>query len=407
MSWIEKVKTGLKITTGDGKEYFPNWMNSVRSREFNVSQFVFPDVNGTLVKKKRPRGMVYELDMYFQGDDHLDTAEAFDLSTFDETPWTIEHPLYGSIIVQLISPISYDNARANTTNLKFTVAETILDDSPQAVLSPEDQVVVDKEALDQTNLDALDSDTNFTGTDKTILNNNCEQCYELGKKAITDPDEFDEYRNLFNQATNDINNATAEPLQAMTSLQSLLNYPAQFSISAQQRIELLTNQFEALVFTQLTTEQHKKIFEQNATAIIGSMAVAAVTPQPGNYISRSQVFQTITVIINIYNTFITNLDALQSANNSSPDSYIPDHTTADALNALINLTVTNLFYIAIGTRQERYIYLDEDSNIITLTHRFYGTGNDDVNIQFFMDTNEIGLNEMLIIPKGRKIVFYA
>jgi hypothetical protein len=98
---------------------------------------------------------------------------------------------------------------------------------------------------------------------------------------------------------------------------------------------------------------------------------------------------------------------LQSDNASSPESYIPDANSLIGLNNIINFTISNLYDVALDSKQERSIILEEDSNIFLLTHRFYGLQEDDSSIDQFMDQNEIGLNEMLGIRKGRRIIYYV
>ncbi len=45
-------------------------------------------------------------------------------------------------------------------------------------------------------------------------------------------------------------------------------------------------------------------------------------------------------------------------------------------------------------------------NVILLSHKFYGSDENDDNLQKFIDTNNIGLNELLNISKGRKVIYY-
>ena len=38
MSWIEKLKKGLVITTGDGGKFFPLYKMNPKTTDFNVAQ---------------------------------------------------------------------------------------------------------------------------------------------------------------------------------------------------------------------------------------------------------------------------------------------------------------------------------------------------------------------------------
>ena len=80
MSWLEKVNTQLKIKCGDGKEYTPNYLDAKKGKEYNIAKFNFPNVKGTLVKRKAPMGLSFPLDIYFQGENHLQVAADFEAS---------------------------------------------------------------------------------------------------------------------------------------------------------------------------------------------------------------------------------------------------------------------------------------------------------------------------------------
>lgn len=63
--------------------------------------------------------------------------------------------------------------------------------------------------------------------------------------------------------------------------------------------------------------------------------------------------------------------------------------------------------IANGSKQERIIYLAEDTNIIVLTHKLYGLLPDDSTIDEFLRNNpDISDSELLGLEKGRRIVYY-
>jgi hypothetical protein len=76
------------------------------------------------------------------------------------------------------------------------------------------------------------------------------------------------------------------------------------------------------------------------------------------------------------------------------------------LTNLINFTLSNLFNIALGAKQERFVFLETDSNVILLAHRFYGLVPDDSTIDELIEQNEIGLTEILNIKAGRKIIYF-
>src|SRR5690242_2796658 len=100
MSWLDRITDSLTITTGEGSTFTPNWINAVRQKEYNIAEFEFIEQKGTLVSRKLPRGNKYNIEIYFQGDNHLNEAGRFDLAADDPRYWVMAHPFYGHVNVQ-------------------------------------------------------------------------------------------------------------------------------------------------------------------------------------------------------------------------------------------------------------------------------------------------------------------
>lgn len=408
MSWIEKTNAQLIIRCGDGKQYSPLWLNAAKDVEYNIAEFNFPNQEGTLVSRTTVKGARYALEIYFQGEDHLDQALAFEVSSRDARAWTLSHPFYGAITVQPIS-LNFDFTKYNVSRITGTIVETIDDGNPKAVLTPVDKINDDKEVFDTTASVSFINNVEVDTEDINQLTGNALEVYTKGAVKAADTSEAEAYLNLFNSANAAILDATAEPLAAITKTQLLISAPSKFKISAQTRVNLFVDQFEGLndVVSTIVTRSEKKIFENNAGTLLAAMAVSAATPMPGNYGSRGTVLSVIDLLLANYNLYLVSLDSLQSANGGNVDSYVADAETITRLDALIKYTVSSLFAIALNARQERSIYLEDDSNIILLAHRFYGLDSEDESITELIANNNIGLSEMLGIRKGRKIIYYV
>jgi len=142
MSWIENIKSGLSITTGDGKVYNPLYVITTKSVDYNVAEFEFPNITGTLVKRNTAKGARYRFEMIFQGDDHIEQFKAFELSNNDQRPWQVFHPIYGNILLQPTSLI-YDPTGLNNTKVTGDLIETITEEYPKITIDPKDSVGFD------------------------------------------------------------------------------------------------------------------------------------------------------------------------------------------------------------------------------------------------------------------------
>jgi hypothetical protein len=415
MSWIDKVTSQMKIQTGDGKIYTPNWMNAGFAKEYNSTEFNFPNIAGTLVDRRKAQGKKLPIEIYFQGDNHLDIARNFMLSAEDERPWTITHPLYDILTVQPIS-ISVDDSKFNVSKISISCIETIIDTNPKTFIIVEDKITEDVELLNESVAGRYANDVTPTSTDKNKMNDLNESYYLSTKRSIKDNDEGINYFNTFNSAKGSIINATAKPNQAIAGLQAIIQAPALFKIDVRTRLTLLSNSLVSLktnsigAFNSLADipRSIKKLFEANGSAIISGMCLTTANPLNENdYSNRKKVADVIEVLLNAYNEFLTDLDTMQLGDGSNPTDYIPSADTIIDLNELINFTMGNLYNFARNAKQERTFALEDESDIITLAHRLYGLKDDDSTIDELMRNNNFGINSILRINKGTQISYFV
>lgn len=405
MSWIDKIKNDLIITTGEGSVFKPSWINATKLVEYNVSEFEFPELKGTKVDKRTPLGRKFSLEIYFQGENHLDIAKDFEIACEDKRPWTVEHPLYDTLIVQPMS-LLFDNSVMNITKITGTIIETIIDDNPKLSASPIDTIKVLKLSSDEileAKLNALILPTDINDMTLTAKKN-----YNFTVPIITLPNEAQTYTNLFNTAIGAINTATATPLLAMRAIISMITAPALFSISVKNRVNLLANQF--ISFRQningITRTSTKQIYQATAGTYISTMCYAASTPLDNDYSNTRKTNDILDFIIKNYNQYLEDLDLLQSQNGGNTSSFIPDAEALNNLASLVYTTIANLLSILISGKQERKIILEHDSNLIVLTHRLYGLDPDDINMLELIENNNWGLNEIFQIRKGTEVIYY-
>lgn len=405
MSWLDQIKNDLIITTPDGKQYKPNWLRATKQTEWNFAEFDFIGKEGTLVKKSKRKGRRLSMDLFFQGEDHLQTAESFEKSCNDERAINFQHPFYGTLTVQIPS-ILQDNTLHNVSKLTCVIIETIAENNPIITLDAADQIPKLKEILD-TDLE-LALTAPIAPADVTRLQNTAKNMYAKGVPLIKIPEEFSAYNNAFNTASTYINTATATPLLAIRTTLAMIRKPMLFSLSTEARLNLLIDQYNVLksTVTFLTTVGAKQLYMLQANSLISTMCQAAITPLPGNYTNNNTVLSTMDKIIAQYGKYIQDLDDLQGLNGGNPLNFMPDANTIIQLDNLFNMTISNLEQIALSARKERFIFLEEDTNWYLLTHRLYGLDPDDNNMLELMENNNAGPNDILQIKKGRKIVYY-
>ena len=406
MSWEQQINQNFIITCGDGAVYQPLYDDKaiVKDVEYNLSEFNFPNVEGTFVDRRLRKGNRYSMTIVFQGANHLNEVARFENSAKDRRPWVVEHPKYGRLNVQPAS-LNFNDETLNFTKITGTLLETILRGVPTITINPTDEI----ENLKRI---AFDSGALLFASEPPIPQNMAvanASFYASGVNSGALQIQTENYFNLFNDANAAILNATAQPLAAIRALQAVIGAPAQFTLAVRQRLQIFTNQLNLLLGTlsNINSQANKFQFEITTGSLITSMCSAASTPQPQDYVNMVDVLNVVDIILTAQSNFIASLDQLQTDNGGNTDSYVPGFEFITDVTNVVNYTVSELFEIAISAQQERSILCDSDTNVILLAHRFYGLLLDDSTIQRVMDNNSIGLNEILDVKKGRKILYYV
>jgi hypothetical protein len=401
MSWIDDIENiSLTIITGDGKSWEPKWKNASKEVEYNASVFEFVNVEGSLVLRQKPKGRKFELELYFDGENAVTIGNSFEQSARDSRIWTIKHPFYGDFKCQPLN-LKQDNSGLNVSKFSITVIETITDAYPKPsvvfVDEIESQLVITNEAQAQ-------AFNNSKELEKVSLQNNVETLDTYLSKIIKTGEELKEFKTAVSDAVIEITNVTSSGLTILRAIQSIINYPATIEQTIEARFTALKEAFNTIIDT---FTGNKNQFEAVAGGLVAAMYVASSTNITDDYDTRVLVFNQQDKLSEVYNEYVTYLDSLQTDRADSDDSYIPSFDGLNELNKLAGLTMSNLYDIAFSAKQEREYTLDKDSNPILLTHKFYGLDKKDVNLSKFIKTNNIGLNELLNIVKGRKIIYYV
>lgn len=410
MSWQDKNNADYIITTGDGRSFTVLWRPTRKVLGFQLRAYEFPDIEGTLIRRRMPKGRRIPLDIIFQGEDHLDQAAAFEQSARDPNPWQVTHPYYGELTVQPESLEFINSDGFNVTTVQGVLLETITEDGVTIDTAPEDKILADKTTADDNLAESYSTQVQPTTKDITTLKDNNLNVYNEGRKKLSNAVDTEGYINAFNTAQSAVDDAVSEPLAAMRKTQSLLNKPFQFADTVKNRLNVLKDQFDQLrnTVSGITSRNGKKGFEAQGGTIIGAMAAATVTnfSTTTDYGNRTDILQVVTDIVDTYNNYLTDLDSLQSTNGGSPDSYIPDFDGMIALATLVSFTVGNLYRIAEDSKQERVMYTQYDTNAVALTDQLYGIATDE-QVDYFKETNKLSLTENIIIKKGRRILYYV
>lgn len=407
MSWVEKIKEQISITTGDNKTYTPLYVITTKTVDYNIAEFEFPNIEGTLVKRSKQKGARYDLEIIFQGEDHLDKMVEFENSNKDSRAWQISHPIYGLLNVQPTS-LNYDPTGLNTTKITGQIIETISEDYPNVVVDAPQQIEVYFQEYNEFTLNNFSNSIDVQPEDLDFLKRQTKTIYDLGSGSVKSGTQSNEYFNLFNKANTAILNGFSDVSTMITAITDVLVYPYIFENSIKDRFLMFKNQLDTLNNSVpiLTSKSDKLIYETNTGSILAAQCLSVNNVLPNDFDNIDNVLDTMTQITSYYNTYIANLDLMQGLNGAIPGVYMPNYSSVNALSILVNFTVSNLMSIALNAKTQRTYITEKEINPLLLAHRFYGLDPDDENYIRFLEENTIVLTNLLLIKKGVKVYYY-
>ena len=406
MSWLDRVNTEMIITTGDGRVFKPNWFDAEKSTEYNLTEFNFINIKGSLVDRREPKARRFNFRIVFDGADNIEEASVFERSADDRRAWKVSHPLYDNITVHPAS-LKYDNKKYNVTEITGVLIETISRSYPFESESPEDEIISKSEESDLVNLEFATNDIELSTTDietNTALYNEIKNDIPTGNK--------EEFLNLFNEANSKIFEATTVPearIQALIDTQQFLLAPAKFALSVKSRIRIFEIQLTALtnLLPNTLSRSKKSAFEWNGATIINGIALSTSSPIEGGFQNVAFGLIVASSVSASLSSYISTINGFQTPNGALTTSYSPNQSNLQSLSSLVNYSVSNVLNIALNSKQERISLLNHDSNIIELTHRFYGLDSEDENIKNLITQNNWGINSYLQVPKNTEVKYYV
>jgi hypothetical protein len=417
MSWIDRVNNvDFTIVTGDGKGYLPKWEDPSKYIEFNIAEFVFRGIDGSLVRRGNPRGRQYNIDISFDGVNHLDTANQFDESSKDPRPWNVKHPLYGAILVQPAN-LKFDNRKPNVTKITGLLIETLGASTIFVEESEPDGITANANNLSKGMSSSYAADVPELKTaDVQTLSAHINGAFNTVMGLMNGVQRnVDQYRDYYNRANALLNTTIYDSMKIIEATQRLIGAPFDFADTVVNRLNMFNVQIELfnrdvasiLALQNRPTATLKRLYENNTAMAILGMCQAAVNNVGGAYNYKPSVLSVISTIITAHNTFLQNLTLLQSPNGGSPGYYLPNPVNITQLSSLVNATTSALFKMSAGAKQQRIKILTEDSNVLLLAYDLYGMQPDDSTVTTLIENNNIGQNEYLMLEKGREIIYYV
>lgn len=421
MAWEKQIKKRLEVFMGNGERFYPIWEDAVKEITYNTVSFEFPGLEGTLVKRRKVSGREFDIVFHFvttEKEDHLVTSERFEKASKDSRHWHILHPYYGDIRCHP-TKLKYDNSKHGITTITGKVLETILGVAPLTLHNYKKTLEIKVEKLGILNISTYVNNTpDLSSVEIGYINDQLTSYQTNYSKIITEEEDSKNFNNLLSDAKSSLAKYTSDTIFVMNKIQEVAQSPAKLSANIFDRVRYFSEEIEftkqSLLGLQYIPYNLKRLYENTVSSLFSAIFLSTAniqsgqnaTPNNGVVITSSQILDLIFRIGDIWEDYIQTLDVIQDINNVTGVSFVQDYDLLNELQDLYNDSMANMYRIALESKKEVVINIEEDSNPIILTHRFYGLDEADENLNFFIKTNSLSMREQLMIEKGREIIWY-
>jgi hypothetical protein len=429
-TYIERLRPVVKLTSPNGTVFEGKWLGSPRSAEKRLGLFNYPGIIGTVVQDLGMTSWMWPMTVYFDGPDNDKVANKFGIAVLETGIWGVIHPVYGFRGLQLISVternMPVDEGGYTAFELDFiepidpltlkTAAEMsdqIGFQSDLVSISAADQFLANARLASASDQFSLESAINaVTGPINSILGPIAEAS-----------DRVFETQNAIQRGIQEVLTAgILQPLSLAGQIQQLVQNPLRAITDIKARLSAYADLASSLFG--MTPEQPDNkgrnfaaVQELTLTSVMTSNALIANTkpetvgvPSVGGLRSRKDVHETADDIANSHVVMTDEMEEVQAVFEDEPieNQYISQSLTHFDTAQLTGSALAYLFVSSFDLNVERRLVLDRPRHTVKLAIDLYnGPGEQDSNIDLFLESNDLHGDDIIRLPAGREVVFYA
>lgn len=420
MSYRDRLRTNIQMTSPDGTVFTALWRGNDRTQAKKVGVFNFPRVDGSIVQDLGVSSATYTLSISFDGPDNDLTADQFFTALSERGVWEVIHPVHG---LKKLQPLTFTPADRPVTSGNVTDVETewiepldlaVVPSAPelQSIVAAQIETVNDVSAsqLDDNSFQETAAEVSgFRGAVLDVVAN-----VEAYLESISDfaADITAEIEAIKRDIDAVLAVVPMDIIAVAGQLQELIQLPARAIQDVQARLDAYKNfAIGAGLLSPETpgTPSYNRVAVQELalTAAVGAVADISST---GTLLSRTEAVGVIEDVLTLFNDITDNLDASQVLfEGSSIDTqYFSQSQSYSVAARLSALTVAYLLRAGFDLKVEKRFVLVQSRNPVMVTIEEYGSlGDADINLDLFLDSNKIQGDEHLLMPAGRELVVYV
>ena len=421
MSYRDRLKPGLKLTSPDGDVFNTKWIGDDKSKDKNLGIFNFPDFDGSIIQDLGRQGISYPLGIYFDGPDNDIESERFFKSCDQRGPWEVVHPVDGVLQLQLVSvrnrllPIDSGNITECRTNWIESTPE--INEVSLSQLGSEINTQAENVNESSTE-DFTESASQEDASQKIALEKAVTDLAKITQKNAseiisTNGDVFSQFELSYRSIQDTMDQDPADLKVLSGQIQNLVQI---ITYAYDYNTEAFINMYDTLIleYENVLTEGTKLVDKNIVVAVqsfISSVIVATCqTAVVAELQTRPEAVQFSESVMEIFCNSVSQLDVIQEnfKNNDIDMQYFSNTNSYTEIVKIVSKAVKYLLESSLSLKIEKRFILNVPKTPLQITIEEYGSlGENDFNLDFFIKTNMLKGNDIRLLRAGREVVVYA
>lgn len=419
MTWIDRLSEAAYTSPGGTRQTF---LYEDVSREFTkrTAVFEFPGVDGSYVQDNGHSERRYPLLCIFAGAECDREALAFERLLLERGVGQLEHPMYGRVQVVPFGDIARrDDLKraANQVIIEVTFWSTVGAIYPSSGASPRHEVLASLDATDAAVSGqferSIQVDTEARRANAKLSTRSRLQAVRaaLGAAADATADVRRQFADQERAINGSIDVLVGQPLLLAEQMLSLAKAPGRSAAGIQSRLAGYADLLDRMLASSVSTAGDSSVLPAlrvrlandfylsdlvAAAALTGSVTsvlATEFTAKPQAIAAADEIARQATAHTDWRDERYGDIEEIDTG-----ESY-------QALQESVALTIGYLVEISFSLVPERVVILDRPRNIIELCAELYGSIDD--RLDFLISTNRLTGSEILELPRGRRVVYYA
>jgi prophage DNA circulation protein len=421
MTWKNRLRENIILISPEGTSYTAEWRGDTQSKKKSLGQFKYTKIKKTIVQDLDIESTTHPITIFFTGNDcdiiSLDLYKKCD----ENGHWKITHPTDGDLEYQLYSVERINNpiesGNIYQINLEFIepADDSLLISKAQIAGKINDSINNLNESSASQYSNNLRTSQGALAANQTSINNIMRSAdNKLG--SLTGGDSSLSSRlDTINRSISDTLGATPFNAETLASqVQEYIQIPMLTARDLKNKIKAQIGFISDILGLTPESNYESDININNSNELALMAALAGL----GKSIISSDLFDVkkdiINTTIDFSNLLIDVTDNLDEIQNSYSDRDIDkqyfsqSESFSDAVE-LINLINRYLINTIINLKTEKRFTMEKAEAAISVSVREYNSTKEtiDDDFDYFVKTNNLTGNEIIMLPIGREIVVYV